>query len=139
MGSPYFVHQQANRVHVVRSTTGFERIWKVIANSMNVSHLITEDLIDSPEGVVYGSLREAYSNAIFSKSRVVVFLESRYEWHGWEKFQRVIIFDFSGKKKDQSSWTAESQSPVHTLSSFEEGAKRMSSEAATRLRTRLDA
>lgn len=97
MGSPYYVHQQANRVHVVRTLVGFERIWKVIANTMNVSHLNTEDLVGSPEGEVHENLCVAYADAVSSRSRVVVFLESRYEWNGWEKFQRVIIFDFSGK------------------------------------------
>jgi hypothetical protein len=51
---------------------------------------------DGPEWRV---LRDIYSNyriAWLNNQRSMVFLEARYEWTGWEKFQRVVIFDFSG-------------------------------------------
>lgn len=98
MGSPYFVHQQANRIHVVRSDVGFNRILGVIVKSMgmpDINHVSDY----SPEYRVIQDITQSYTAARESNSRSVVFLESRYEWLGWEKFQRVIIFDFSGKKK----------------------------------------
>lgn len=93
MGSPYFVHQQINRVHVVRSVVGLNRIVNVVKRSMGC------DVVSagSPEWVVLNDIYSAFRSALASSSRSVVFLESRYEWRGWEKFQRVIIFDFSGK------------------------------------------
>lgn len=59
---------------------------------------ITAEEGSSPEWVVLDNLRSAFHEAQSNRSRVVVFLEARYEWTGWEKFQRVVIFDFSGKK-----------------------------------------
>lgn len=51
----------------------------------------------SPEWVIFNDLLLAYNEAVTGKSRTLVFLEARYEWTGWEKFQRVVIFDFAGK------------------------------------------
>lgn len=100
MGSPYFVHKQVNRIHVVRTSRGFERILEVIARSMGRDLSTVKVDRYSPEWVVYDNLRSAFDEASGTKSRVAVFLEARYEWRGWEKFQRVVIFDFSGKEKD---------------------------------------
>jgi len=101
MGSPYFVHKHVNRTHVVRSFDGFNKILEVIARSMGTttSTVIEALCLDnwSPEGVVFNDLLQAYNEACSSRSRVTLFLEARYEWTGWEKFQRVIVFDFSGK------------------------------------------
>lgn len=97
MGSPYFVHKQVNRTHVVRSFTGFERILEVVARSMGSSTFTILHSDCGPEKVVFDDLLEAYNQACSSRSRIVVFLEARYEWKGWDLFQRVIVFDFSGK------------------------------------------
>jgi hypothetical protein len=93
MGSPYFVHQQVNRIHVVRSARGLERVLAIVAKSMGLSDWRT--LKEGPEQVVIHDLLRANDIALYSESRSCVFLEARYEWTGWEKFQRVIVFDYS--------------------------------------------
>lgn len=102
MGSPYFVHKQANRIHVVRTVVGFQRILKTVMRSMGMHDDLStiKSRECSPEYRVLEDLYLAYQEAAKSCSRNVVFLESRYEWTGWEKFQRVIIFDFSGERKE---------------------------------------
>jgi len=97
MGSPYFAHKQVNRIHVVRSFSGFKRILSTIARSMDktTSAVIADRY--SPEWVIFSDLLSAYNGAARSNSRTLLFLEARYEWTGWEKFQRVVVFDFSGK------------------------------------------
>lgn len=96
MGSPYFVHAHVHRVHVVKTTIGFERILLVVRRSMGLADSTKVDE-HSPEWVVLRDLLLSYQRALSSHSRVVVYLEARYEWRGWEKFQRVIVFDFSNK------------------------------------------
>lgn len=93
MGSPYHVHTQVNRIHVVTSSAGFERIRQIVIR--NMGGVVNEY---SPEWRVLNDLQSAYTEAMSSRSRSLVFLEARYEWQGWEKFQRVIVFDFSGKR-----------------------------------------
>lgn len=95
MGSPYFVHKQVNRIHVVKSHIGFERILDVILRSMNTTLSTVKVEMQGPEWVVFNDLLQAYAEALNSRSRVLVFLEARYEWRGWEKFQRVVVFDFT--------------------------------------------
>lgn len=57
----------------------------------------------SPEWVIYDQLCTAYQDAYGTKSRTLLFLEARYEWTGWEKFQRVVVFDFSGSGKKEKA------------------------------------
>lgn len=95
MGSPYFVHAQSNDVHVVRTARGFERILKIVCQTMGYQRNGRSDFSDPmcPEEVV---LRDLSMNFLLSQSerrRIVLFLEARYEWTGWKKFQRVIVFD----------------------------------------------
>lgn len=98
MGSPYFVHAHVNSVHVVRTSRGFERILEIVRTSMGVPKSTAENEC-TPEYGVLRSLRESYTQASSEKLRVVVFLEARYDWRDWEKFQRVIILDFSGENR----------------------------------------
>jgi hypothetical protein len=96
MGSPYFVHKQANRIHVIKTASGLARILNTVQNTMGVrsiDNLI--NLVDdcSPEWVVIRDILLAYRSSFHTNSRQVIFLEARYEWTGWEKFQRVIIID----------------------------------------------
>lgn len=102
MGSPYSVHKQVNRIHVVKSVTGFARIRDLICRSMGHTYESIMEFECGPEWVVLNDLLQAYDEALTSRSRVLVFLEARYEWTGWEKFQRVIVFDFTSKVKDSS-------------------------------------
>lgn len=98
MGSPYFAHKQVNRIHVVKTFSGFKKILSIIAASMgSTTSAVIADRY-SPEWVIFSDLLGAYNDAARSNSRTLLFLEARYEWTGWEKFQRVIVFDFSGKR-----------------------------------------
>lgn len=99
MGSPYFVHKQVNRIHVAKTPEGFERILKVICHSMGFDITAVTAETCWPEWVVLNDLYSAEREAANTSSRVVVFLEARYEWTGWKKFQRVVIIDYSGKAK----------------------------------------
>lgn len=98
MGSPYFVHKQANRVHVVRSYRGFNKLLDTICHTFEDGRtldIVSQDYC-SPEWRVLHDLYSSFRDAWLTNSRQVVFLEARYEWSGWEKFQRIIVFDFSG-------------------------------------------
>jgi len=57
----------------------------------------------SPEWCVVRDIYSNYRKAWFNNQRVMVFLEARYEWTGWEKFQRVLIIDFSGSSDTVSN------------------------------------
>lgn len=98
MGSPYQVHTHVNRTHVVKSSKGFLRIAKILIQSMGV----TSVSVYSPEYRALVDVIKAYNKSAKFNQRVCVFLEARYEWTGWEKFQRVIIFDFSDVRAEQS-------------------------------------
>lgn len=110
MGSPYFVHQQADAIHVVRSMEGFFRILNVVTTSMGLLDpdihsfedldRVMSFLRNDPEWVVLNDLLSAYTTSRENRERRIVFLEARYEWRGWEKFQRVIIFDRTKKLGD---------------------------------------
>lgn len=102
MGSPYFVHKQVNRIHVVKSQIGFERIRDLISSSMGYNSLTKVNEF-SPEWVVLNDLLQAYQEAEASRSRSLIFLEARYDWLGWEKFQRVIVFDFTSKGRSSGN------------------------------------
>lgn len=96
MGSPYFVHRQVNRIHVVKTAAGLERVLSLVQRSMGVKIIDTRiNLVDRccPEWVVIRDVLLAYREAFMTHSRQVIFLEARYEWTGWEKFQRVLILD----------------------------------------------
>ncbi len=102
MGSPYFVHKHTNAVHVVRTIRGFERILEVVATSMGIRNADSVSEY-SAEWITLRDLRDMFASAWETRSRQVVFLEARYEWHGWEKFQRVIVFDFTQKDTSQDT------------------------------------
>lgn len=95
MGSPYSVHRHVNRIHVVKTAAGLGRVLAIVQNSMGLktvgNHINL--LNEGPEWRVIRDMLVAYREAYFTHSRQVVFLEARYEWTGWEKFQRVVIFD----------------------------------------------
>lgn len=95
MGSPYSVHKQINRIHVVKSNQGFVRTLDIVLRSMGTSSTAVKAEKQGPEWVVYNDLLQAYTEAQNSRSRTLVFLEARYAWRGWEQFQRVIVFDFT--------------------------------------------
>lgn len=98
MGSPYFVHRQANRVHVIKTAVGLSRVLDIVLKTMYPHRMTTAiDSVDDgcPEWVVLRDILKAYRASFHTNSREVIFLEARYEWTGWEKFQRVIIIDNS--------------------------------------------
>lgn len=123
MGSPYYVHKQVNRIHVVRSFRGFEKILELVARSMGTNlYSVLRGGVGS-ERVVLDDLLDAYNKANSSRSRSIVYLEARYDWLGWEKFPRVIIFDFSGKvgKEFTDRWTARFEDGDICLSPLDQG------------------
>lgn len=96
MGSPYLVHSQVSRIHVVKTLRGFKSVLNIVAKSMNSGHVryFNPDMDSScPEWVVFRDILLAYRDAFLNSSRSVVFVEARYEWDGWENFQRVIVID----------------------------------------------
>lgn len=97
MGSPYFVHKQANRIHVIKTYVGLKRVLPIVLRSMGDVALLRADSLKadqcSPEWVVIRDVLIAYRESFMTNSRAVIFLEARYEWLGWDKFQRVIVLD----------------------------------------------
>lgn len=96
MGSPYFVHRQVNRIHVVKTVGGLARVLTLVQRSMGMKIIDTNiNLVDRccPEWVVIRDVLLGYREAFLTNSRQTIFLEARYEWTGWEKFQRVLILD----------------------------------------------
>lgn len=97
MGSPYSVHRQVNRIHVVKSVAGLNKILFTVMNTMGVQSTgePMHDLVAQwcPEWVCLRDILLAYRESYHTNSRQTIFLEARYEWKGWKKFQRVIIFD----------------------------------------------
>lgn len=110
MGSPYVVHKQVNRIHVVKSAVGFERILSVLLRSMSDTLSIYTIDTCSPEWFVLNDVTSAFFEAMDSNSRALTFLGARYDWRGWEKFQRVIVFDFTGK--DGPQWDLTKPLPI---------------------------
>lgn len=100
MGSPYFVHTQTSRVHVTKTSRGFFRILKTVLHSMGHGDfdefMSKYENIHSPEWRSLRDIVDAGCRAASERKRAVLYLEARYEWTGWEKFQRVIVIDFSG-------------------------------------------
>jgi len=113
MGSPYAV-MRSDRVSVVRTYRGFT---KVIARLDNIIHgrfapflasctdfeslrataeLFMDEVGSAEARLIYELTYEA-SNAAKLRTREVLFLEARYEWTGWERFQSAVVLDFSGK------------------------------------------
>lgn len=107
MGSPYHVHTFNNNISVVRSEKGFAKILNQVFGTMgkivsfsNILDVLThhrelQENGGGPEWAVLHKLLGDLHRAVKGSKRVVVFLEARYEWHGWEKFQRVIVLDFT--------------------------------------------
>lgn len=103
MGSPYFVHKAVNNVNVIKTEKGFFRLLDQVCGTMSLDRRFgkTSEVVEfiedntGPETVVLDELFTEFLSAITSRKRSVLFLESRYEWHGWEKFQRAIVFDFT--------------------------------------------
>lgn len=97
MGSPYSVHRQVNRIHVVKSVASLNKILFTVMRTMGVRSFDApmHDLVAqwSPEWACLRDILLAYRESYTTNSRQTIFLEARYEWTGWEKFQRVIIFD----------------------------------------------
>lgn len=110
MGSPYLVHTQVNRIHVIRTQAGFTKVCRIVARTMGIHD--SYDLLDleGPEAVVMNGLREAFTDAFLNNRRVVLFLEARYEWTNWEKFQRVIVLDLT-KKTEKPCVTCDTALP----------------------------
>lgn len=105
MGSPYHVHSYGT-VHVVKTERGFLAIAKIVLSSAGIKCSITSFnsltdlrcLLNELAGGDYGLLHDlllGFDTAVFQRSRLALFLEARYEWKGWEKFQRSIVFDFT--------------------------------------------
>lgn len=95
MGSPYHVHSHIT-VSTVRSIRGFNRVVDLVRNTMGVPEGVQlTSLVGSPEYRVLTELHQTLFDCLRERSRKVVFLEARYYWTGWEKFQRAIIVDFS--------------------------------------------
>lgn len=108
MGSPYHVHE-FDRVHVIRTARGFSNLLSVLVKrvapelstqSLEVVFTETSRIWDGPEGPLFNSIFSCFGRAILHKRRTALFLEARYEWKGWEEFQRSIIFDFSGEDRE---------------------------------------
>lgn len=96
MGSPYFVHKQINRIHVIKTLVGLGRVLPIVVRSMGKRSLANHiNLVDerSPEWVVLRDVLNAYRESFHTNSRAVIFLEARYEWTNWDKFQRVLVLD----------------------------------------------
>lgn len=47
------------------------------------------------ETQLFRDIMDKASEAIKNRSRTCLFLEPRYEWTGWEKFQTAIVLDFT--------------------------------------------
>lgn len=113
MGSPYFVHTITQNVSVVRTERGFLRILDPVLGTMGIfDRSLTYSLesfragllyIDGPAYTALADLLQSYDDAVSASARTVAFLEARYEWHGWEKFQRVIVFDFTKRDSKNGS------------------------------------
>lgn len=97
MGSPYSVHRQVNRIHVIKSVASLNKVLFTVMRTMGIRSFEApmHDQVEqwSPEWVCLRDILLAYRDSYQTNSRQTIFLEARYEWKGWEKFQRVIIFD----------------------------------------------
>lgn len=109
MGSPYFVHTTSQNISVIRTEVGFLRtlpsilgtlgVWDCLDFSSVRTVELSLSLIDGPAYVVLVDLIQAFKTASQQSKRTVVFLGARYEFRGWEKFQRVIVFDMTKSTK----------------------------------------
>lgn len=116
MGSPYFVHKIVGNVNVVRTERGFVRLFNQVCTSAGYPGVNVESLghlyylfDDESEGLDYGSLMPVLRSLVYTfqtaqadQSRVVLFLGAGYEWTGWEKFQRAVVFDLTKQTKKGS-------------------------------------
>lgn len=113
MGSPYAV-LSSDRVSVIRTFVGFvktlRRINHIIDGPFDTAlgqatdfdmlyrHIEAYCLaVGSAEARLMLNLTEEAAFAFNMRQRRVLFLEARYVWTGWEKFQSAIVLDFSGK------------------------------------------
>lgn len=113
MGSPYAV-LRSDRVSVIRTLRGFKqaliridgiidgRLASRIELCSDFAALLelTEWFMDnsgSAEARLMFDLVYEAADALKARQRRVLFLEARYSWTGWEKFQSAIVLDFSGK------------------------------------------
>jgi len=89
------MHRHVNRIHVIKTPAGLERVLAVVQNTMGLKNVGNHiNLVnEGPEWCIIRDILLAYQEAIETHSRQAIFLEARYEWTGWEKFQRVIILD----------------------------------------------
>lgn len=107
MGSPYFVHTVTQNVSVVRTERGFLRILESVLGTMGIwecadmsslaSFRSVLRIVDGPANEALESLLQSFYDAQNASARTVVFLGACYEWRGSDKFQRVIVFDFTKK------------------------------------------
>lgn len=118
MGSPYVVHQPVGNVNVVRTERGFIRLFNQVCTSagypgvVNVESASHLDYLFGEQSNLYNlygslmpvlrSLLDTFLKAQADQSRVVLFLGVKYEWTGWEKFQRAIVFDLTKQTKTGS-------------------------------------
>lgn len=104
MGSPYIV-STISTISTIRSLRGYCRVLDLIkrtmgyAGSPNVNPDGTWDIV-TPEDVVIMQLSQEMICSVLKRDRRIITLQARYDWQGWEKFQRGIILDFTHPIRD---------------------------------------
>lgn len=115
MGSPY-IFSTISTISTIRSLRGYRRVLDLVKKTMDYkgSLQVSPDgtwNIETPEDVVIMQLSQEVIRSILKRDRRIVTLQAKYEWLGWEKFQRSIVIDFTHPVRgDERSYVSAARS-----------------------------